>query len=472
MTLFNKIRGMKKTLASIILAGTMAITGAGCSGGGGGGGGGDPVNHNPTFTSTPVTTATEESAYTYNVVCNDLDSDDLSFSIPTGLTGMTITKTGANTATVNYMPDDTVSAATHPITIRVSDGKSDVDQNYNLYVVNVEPFVVWAYNRETGAAIPGAQVTLGSDTITTDGVGRCEKKLPDGDYTAMVKDMTGTCDTYKPGFVRISKTSKLEQEARLFPVAHRDAINDTFRRHGAGSAKYVNKPKLRIHRFEEQSGNDVGDATINAIKDTFKTDLSGLCQNAYSFTDSDIEVVASKVTGQPPDGYIFVYWDNSIPFGGNSSWLDVDNKTILRSYCRFNTTVGKNVHLQEMGACFFGSTASNQVETTDINYEDKTAFYASSANLSYKSLDNLIGEATYSLDKDPRPAGNKDLGSDDNHDVNPSTYQWNQTLTAPMSLPMKSIAPASTYEYDDCPDEDYETPSIPYNPREEVNEVF
>jgi len=468
MTLFNKIRGARKTLASMLLAGTMAI--AGC-GGSGGGGGDDPVNKLPVFTSTPITTATEESPYTYNVTCTDADGDDLTFSLPTAVAGMSITKTGANTATISLNADDTISAATHPITVRVNDGKADVDQNYSLNIVNVEDIGGFISDAETGNSIQSIDVTVGSNTASSDVIGKWSlNNVPDGDYQVMIKDPASTYETFKPGFFRVSKTSKLEQNAALYRQADRGFVNDTIRSNGE-VRKWKAKPKFRIYTKEVQGGGDVAPATVTAIKDAIKTELNQFNQDGFTdFADPDIEEVATLPTIGVDNGYIKVYWDNANVGGGNNSEFSDggSGNEIIGSYVTLNTATGKPVHLQELTECLIGGGETNVAAySTSVLYDPVTAIL-------YSNKDLMLSKLVYNKDLQ-RIAGNKDLvklglSSDpDDRDVNPSTHQWNQNYSAPMSA-SKLVAPASVYD-SDCPkDETYSAPYVPA--KEEVNEVF
>ena len=460
MTLFNKIRGVRKTLASMLLAGTMAI--AGCGGSGGGGGGGS-TNHLPSFTSTPVTTATEESDYTYNVTCTDADGDDLTFSLPTSVPGMSITKTGANTATISLNADDTISAATHPITIRVNDGKADVDQNYNLYVVNVEDIGGFVSDAETGNTIQGIDVTVGSNTSASDVIGKWNlNNVPDGDYQVMIKDPASTYETFKPGFFRVSKTSKLEQNAALYKQADRGFVNDTIR-YNSEVRKWKAKPKAKI--FLRYSDNTpVPGANITAIENIVLNELNSFKQDGFTaFTASDIEKPDTAPTVGYDAGYIKVRFDDSIGSGGLNSSQFTGNE-VTGSYAAFHTTAGKPVHLQELTECLIGSG-----ETSDASYSTSVLYDAGAGPTAtaYSTKDMILSKLVYNKDLQ-RIAGNKDEATDDNHDKNPATHQWNQNYSAPMSA-VRLVAPASDYEFD-SDDETYSAPYIPA--KEEVNEVF
>lgn len=435
--------------APVVAAPVAVATMTGCSGGGGGGGD-DPVNHNPVITSTPVTGVLEDEVYYYNAEGYDPDGEPITWSLDPAYkpAWMSI---NSSTGEVSGTPGDVESNQNFQVKVRAEDLKGGyAEQLYNVFVTNQEVFVVWAYNRETGAPISGAQVTLGSNTVTTNGIGRCEKKLPDGDYVAMVKDMSGTCDTYKPGFVRISKTSKLEQEARLFPAAHRDAVNDCLRLNGE-VRKWKAKPKGKLF-LRYPNNTSVPAANITAAKDDF-LELNTFKRNGFTnFTYSDIEEIDSAPTAGFEPGYIKIRFDDSMAAeGGNSSQFS--GNEITASYVFFKTSAGKPVHMAEYTASMLGGA-----ETTRSGYENNVLYSPVTAT-AYGTLDNMVSEASYSLDKDPRPAGNKNLGSADEYDVNLSTYQWNQTLTAPTSIKANT-----TYETDDGytpKDQEYDFSSTP-----------
>ncbi len=451
--------------APLVAAPVVAVATTGCSSDSSDSKPKPPVNHNPVFTSTPVTAVLEDEVYDYDSDATDSDGDTLTYSFDPSYhpAWMSI---NSSTGEITGAPGDPESNQTYTVKIRAEDGKGGyAEQMYDVFVTNQEVFTVEVLNRETGAPISGAEVTLGSNTITTDGVGRCSKKLPDGDYIAMVKDTSATCDTYKPGFVRISKTSKLEQKAKLFPVAHRPAINDTFRLNGE-NRKWDVKPKGKLF-LRYPNNTNVPAANITAAKNNF-LELNTFKKDGFTnFTLADIEEVDSAPTAGFENGYIKIAFDDSMAAeGGNTSQFS-GNK-ITASYVFFKTSAGKPVHMAEYTASMLGGA-----ETTRAGYETNV-LYSPVTVTTYGTLDNIISEASYSLDEDARPAGNKDLGSDDNHDVNPSTYQWNQTLTSPASYSKTStIAPATTYKFDfsdDCPDEDLPMPQPIPSPDEDKEE--
>lgn len=94
------------------------------------------VNDPPAFTSTPVTTSTEDAAYAYNVTASDPDLGAvLTISTPTLPAWLTLNPTGNGTATLSGTPTN-AEVGTHNVTLNVSDGALSVDQIFVITVVN------------------------------------------------------------------------------------------------------------------------------------------------------------------------------------------------------------------------------------------------------------------------------------------------------------------------------------------------
>lgn len=77
------------------------------------------ANHPPAITSTPATTGTEGTAYTYTVVASDSDGDAMTYTLLTPTAGMSLSPAGVLTWTPNY-----TQAGTYSLTIRVSEARS------------------------------------------------------------------------------------------------------------------------------------------------------------------------------------------------------------------------------------------------------------------------------------------------------------------------------------------------------------
>ena len=90
-------------------------------------------NEPPVFTSTPVTSVNEDNNYNYTATAHDNDGDILTFSAvqkPTWLSFSSSTHTLSGRPTNNEV-------GVFDITLRVTDGNTPVDQNYQLTVYNV-----------------------------------------------------------------------------------------------------------------------------------------------------------------------------------------------------------------------------------------------------------------------------------------------------------------------------------------------
>ena len=97
----------------------------------------DNVNDAPTFTSTPVTEASEGNLYTYNIVVEDIDLDAVAIT-GTGVPAwLTLTDNGDGTATLTGTPA-AGDVGTVNITLTANDGTVPVDQPVTI-VVSAEP---------------------------------------------------------------------------------------------------------------------------------------------------------------------------------------------------------------------------------------------------------------------------------------------------------------------------------------------
>jgi hypothetical protein len=84
--------------------------------------------HHPVITSTPVTSATKDEPYSYNVDATDSDGDSLTYSLTTKPSGMTI---NSSTGMINWTPNAT---GYFNVTVRVSDGELSDTQSYTITV--------------------------------------------------------------------------------------------------------------------------------------------------------------------------------------------------------------------------------------------------------------------------------------------------------------------------------------------------
>jgi hypothetical protein len=94
-----------------------------------------PINDAPAFTSTPVTSATVDVDYTYDVTADDVDNavTDLTITAPTRPGWLTLTDNGDGTATLIGTPIDT-DIGDHTVVLQVSDGTATATQPFTITV--------------------------------------------------------------------------------------------------------------------------------------------------------------------------------------------------------------------------------------------------------------------------------------------------------------------------------------------------
>lgn len=88
------------------------------------------VNNAPVITSTPVTSATKNQAYTYDVNATDSDGDTLVYSLTTTPSGMSI---NSSTGLITWTP---TAAGNYNVTVEVSDGALFDTQSYTITVAD------------------------------------------------------------------------------------------------------------------------------------------------------------------------------------------------------------------------------------------------------------------------------------------------------------------------------------------------
>jgi len=101
----------------------------------------DNTNDAPTWTSTPILTATEDAVYTYTALATDVDVGDvLTYSavapLPAWLTFTPATRILTGTPLNADVGD-------HVVTLRVNDGTVDVDQTFTITVINTNDAPTW-----------------------------------------------------------------------------------------------------------------------------------------------------------------------------------------------------------------------------------------------------------------------------------------------------------------------------------------
>ncbi|MBA7537332.1 hypothetical protein ES705_29599 [subsurface metagenome] len=128
-----------------------------------------PTNQVPVITSIPITAVDLGETYTYDVNATDPDGDNLTYSLTTKPTNMTIKST---TGVISWTPTF-AQVGDNPVTVVVSDGTLSVIQNFTITVsepsvppVNQKP-IIKSYPRTT--AIVGETYTYTVKAIDPDG---------------------------------------------------------------------------------------------------------------------------------------------------------------------------------------------------------------------------------------------------------------------------------------------------------------
>ena len=96
------------------------------------------VNDLPVFTSTPVTTANEDSAYSYTITASDEDGGNPTLTATTLPTWLTFSDNGHN-ATISGTPSDT-DIGTHSVVINAADAIGSTTQSFNIVVNGIPTF--------------------------------------------------------------------------------------------------------------------------------------------------------------------------------------------------------------------------------------------------------------------------------------------------------------------------------------------
>lgn len=94
----------------------------------------------PTFTSTPVVTATEDSVYSYTITTDDAESDSVTIAATTKPSWLTFTDNADGTATLTGTPL-TGDVGDNSVALTVSDANGTRAQNFTIVVDSIEATV-------------------------------------------------------------------------------------------------------------------------------------------------------------------------------------------------------------------------------------------------------------------------------------------------------------------------------------------
>ncbi len=100
------------------------------------------LNRAPIITSEPVTTATEDNPYSYQVEAIDPEGDTLIYSFALKPEGMSI---NSKDGLITWMPNNS-QVGIHKVIVEISDGKQSITQSFEIEVVNVNnPPQIFSY---------------------------------------------------------------------------------------------------------------------------------------------------------------------------------------------------------------------------------------------------------------------------------------------------------------------------------------
>ncbi len=124
------------------------------------------VNDPPSFTSVPVTGATQGTLYTYDITTADPDGDPLTLIASTVPAWLTFTPTGGGTATLSGTPANS-DIGSHIVVLRVSDGiiPVPVEQAFTIVVANANDVPTFTSTPVTSA---GESILYTYTIVTTD----------------------------------------------------------------------------------------------------------------------------------------------------------------------------------------------------------------------------------------------------------------------------------------------------------------
>jgi len=155
------------------------------------------VNDAPVFTSTPLTAATEDTAYSYTATTTDPDLDAVAITAPTLPAWLTFTDNGDGTATLTGMPAG-AEVGDHAVQLLANDGTAaPVQQDFTITVVA-------AADAPTITLNGNASVSIVEGTAYTD-AGATASDPQDGDLTAQIV-VDNPVDSDTPGTYTVTYT--------------------------------------------------------------------------------------------------------------------------------------------------------------------------------------------------------------------------------------------------------------------------
>ena len=219
-----------------------------------------PVNDAPAITSSAVTSATEGSEYTYQVVAEDIDSTELTYSLTEAPEGMTISGN-----TMSWTPANGAESAN--VTVEVSDGSLSDSQSFTITVsaTNDAPEIdqgavtVLTTDEDTSTTLNLTATDVDSESLTWRISNASENGSASVDASGVVSyepaaDFNGS-DSFEVEVSDSELTDSIVVSVTVNPVADAPVIAE-----GASASRTTNEDQPLTFAL---NASDVDSATIN-----------------------------------------------------------------------------------------------------------------------------------------------------------------------------------------------------------------
>ena len=219
-----------------------------------------PVNDAPAITSSAVTSATEGSEYTYQVVAEDIDSTELTYSLTEAPEGMTISGN-----TMSWTPANGAESAN--VTVEVSDGSLRDSQSFTITVsaTNDAPEIdqgavtVLTTDEDTSTTLNLTATDVDSESLTWRISAASENGSASVDGSGVVSyepaaDFNGS-DSFEVEVSDSELTDSIVVNVTVNPVADAPVIAE-----GASASRTTNEDQPLTFAL---NASDVDSATIN-----------------------------------------------------------------------------------------------------------------------------------------------------------------------------------------------------------------
>lgn len=422
--------GKSKALTAI-LAGTLFFTSFGC-----GVDIGDSKHHEEQETEPPIEEYfipdplpefIENHPAEFKIVFSDPEENyPLNFSLDQGPSGMIISPYDEKTALVQWTPTSSQVLDVPIYALFSVVDSSNTEGTTSLWINNItetQEVPLKVASMEDSSSLENILATIthpqlgdiyswtGSDGKTT------ILGVPEGQHPIIFKDDNASplYETYKAGLINVT-SNNLEKTALMIPISRTPLIDDILRQKGY-TAKWEVFPDNNIYAQDSASAEMVNPAIPEAIKNKM---INHLTNDTHTFTDSNIDII-DYAYSLPDNGQFFIGFDMVQPFDMDYG-VHPDNgcvKMLLRFPYPSEPTDAEQLHYLMRGMIGGGYTS-------DPSYSHMVFYNDGSTPLSVTAPtpdDDFLIRVLYNS-IDPRPNGNKDLGTEDNHDVNPQDKVW------------------------------------------------